>query len=57
MKKIALIAFREFNVRIRNKTFLISTILLPIGIILFYGAIIVFMSNDFETYNIGIIDQ
>lgn len=48
---------REFSVRIRNKTFLISTLLLPIGIIFFYGAIFLFSSNDFDTYRIGILDQ
>ncbi len=57
MKKITLIALREFSVRIRNKTFLISTLLLPIGIIVFYGAIFLFSSNDFDTYRIGVIDQ
>ena len=56
MKKIALIAFREFVVRIRNKTFLISTLLLPIGIIVFYGAVFLFSSNDFETYRVGVLD-
>ena len=57
MKKIILIAHREFSVRIRNKTFLISTLLLPIGIIVFYGAIFLFSSNDFDSYRIGVIDQ
>lgn len=57
MKKIFLVAYREFSIRIRNKTFLISTLLLPIGIFLFYGAIILFMSKDFDNYKIGVIDQ
>ena len=57
MKKILLIAFRDFSVRIRNKTFLISTLLLPIGIFLFYGAIFFFTSNDTDLHRIGIIDK
>lgn len=57
MKKIALIAFREFIQRVRNKTFLLTTILLPIGIALFYGAMFFFSSKDTETYRIGVIDN
>jgi ABC-2 type transport system permease protein len=57
MKKIFLIAYRDFSIRIRNKTFLISTLLLPIGIILFYGAIFFFTSTDTDTHRIGVIDE
>lgn len=57
MKKILLIAFRDFSVRIRNKTFLLSTLLLPIGIFLFYGAIFFFTSNDTDLHRIGVIDK
>ncbi len=57
MKKIFLIAYRDFSIRIRNKTFLISTLLLPIGIILFYGTIFFFTSTDTDTHRIGIIDE
>jgi ABC-2 type transport system permease protein len=57
MKKILLIAFRDFSVRIRNKTFLLSTLLLPIGIVLFYGTIFFFTSNDTDTHRIGVIDR
>lgn len=57
MKKILLIAYRDFSIRIRNKTFLISTLLLPIGIILFYGAIFFFTSTDTDTHRIGVIDE
>ena len=42
MKKILLIAFREFFLKIRNKLFLVTTLLLPIGIAVFYGAIFFF---------------
>jgi len=56
MKKIFLIAFRDFSVRIRNKTFLLSTLLLPIGIVLFYGTIFFFTSTDTDTHRIGVID-
>jgi ABC-2 type transport system permease protein len=57
MKKIFLIAYRDFSIRIRNKTFLISTLLLPIGIVLFYGTIFFFTSTDTDTHRIGIIDS
>lgn len=57
MKKILLIAFREFLQRVRNKTFLITTLLLPIGVAMFYGAMFFFSSKDSEVYRIGIIDS
>jgi ABC-2 type transport system permease protein len=57
MKKIFLIAYRDFSIRIRNKTFLISTLLLPIGIVLFYGTIFFFTSTDTDTHRIGVIDS
>lgn len=57
MKKILLIAYRDFSIRIRNKTFLLTTLLLPIGIIIFYGAIFFFSSNDFESYRFGVVDS
>lgn len=56
MKKIFLIAQRDFIIRIRNKTFLISTLLLPIGVMLFYGTIFFFTSNDTDTHRIGVVD-
>lgn len=56
MKKILLIAFRDFSIRIRNKTFLVSTLLFPIGIVLFYGTIFFFTSNDSDIHRIGVVD-
>jgi ABC-2 type transport system permease protein len=56
MKKILLIAYRDFIIRIRNKTFLVSTLLLPIGIVLFYGTIFFFTSNDTDIHRIGVVD-
>lgn len=56
MKKILLIAFREFFLKIRNKLFLVTTLLLPIGIAAFYGAIFFFGTNDNEYNKIGVID-
>jgi ABC-2 type transport system permease protein len=56
MKKIILIAFREFFLKIRNKLFLVTTLLLPIGIAVFYGAIFFFGTNDNEFNKIGVID-
>jgi uncharacterized membrane protein YgdD (TMEM256/DUF423 family) len=47
MKKILLIAFREFVQKIKNKTFLLTTLLLPVGIAIFYGSIFYFTANDF----------
>jgi ABC-2 type transport system permease protein len=57
MKKIFLIAYRDFIIRIRNKTFLISTLLLPIGVVLFYGTIFFFTSNDTDIHRIGVVDK
>lgn len=57
MKKIFLIAFREFFLKIRNKLFLITTLLLPIGIAVFYGAIFFFGTNDNEYNKVGVVDK
>ena len=56
MKKILLIAIREFFLKIRNKLFLITTLLLPIGIAIFYGAIFFFGTNDNEFNKVGVVD-
>lgn len=56
MKKILLIAYRDFSIRVRNKSFIVSTLLFPIGIMLFYGTIFFFTSNDTDIHRIGVVD-
>lgn len=57
MNKIALIARREFSTRVQKKTFLLTTILLPLLFFGFYAMIIYFSVNSDEKYNIAIADE
>ncbi|HEU4608136.1 MAG TPA: ABC transporter permease, partial [Chitinophagaceae bacterium] len=56
MNKIWLIAQREFSVRVKKKTFLLTTILLPLMIFGFYALMIYFSVKPGEQYNIAIAD-
>jgi ABC-2 type transport system permease protein len=56
MSKIALIARREFLTRVQKRTFLLTTILLPLLFFGLYALIIYFSVNSGEKYNIAIAD-
>ncbi len=57
MNKIFLIARREFLTRVLKKTFLLTTILLPLIIFGFYALIIYFSVNTGSTVNIALVDN
>jgi ABC-2 type transport system permease protein len=57
MGKITLIARREFLTRVQKRTFLLTTILLPLLFFGFYALIIYFSVNSGEKYNIAVADQ
>jgi len=58
MNKIALIIQREYLVRVKKKSFLLTTILVPLIIVGFYAVMIAIgMSNNTETSKIAVIDQ
>lgn len=57
MNKILLIIKREYTTRIRNKTFILSTLLTPIFFIGVMGASIYFSSNNSEDLKIAVYDQ
>lgn len=57
MKKILLIAQRELLTRIRKKTFLLTTILLPLIIFAFYGLIIYFSVKGDDGITIVVADK
>src|SRR6476661_7584597 len=57
MNKIFLVARREFLTRVQKKTFLLTTILLPLIIFLFYALIIYFSVNTGSTLNIAVADN
>lgn len=58
MGKIAIIAGREFNERVRKKSFIITTILMPIAFValMFVPALIMNISSD-EQHRIMVVDQ
>src|SRR6478735_2547949 len=57
MNKIALIARREFLTRVQKKTFLLTTILLPLLFFGLYALIIYFSVSSGESYTIAIADK
>ena len=57
MNKIGLIIRREYFTRIRNKTFLISTFLLPIVIILFIIGTIYLGIKGKTNHRVAVVDQ
>lgn len=57
MNKIAIIARREFLSRVQKKTFLLTTILLPVIIFAFYGMIIYFSVKSSDGLHIAIADN
>lgn len=57
MNKTMLVAKREFLARVRKKTFLLTTILLPLIIFLFYGMMIFFSVSDDDSINVAVADN
>jgi ABC-2 type transport system permease protein len=57
MNKIGLIIRREYITRIRNKTFLISTFLLPIMIILFIAGTVYLGIKGKTNHHVAVLDQ
>src|ERR1700730_5766422 len=58
MKKIWLIVQREYLTRVRKRSFLLTTILVPIIIIAFYAVIIaIAISDTSKTDKVAVIDE
>lgn len=57
MNKITLIARREFLTRVQKRTFLLTTILLPLLFFALYALIIYFSISSSEKYNIAVVDE
>src|SRR5437764_1921596 len=57
MNKIALVSKREFLTRVQKRTFLLTTILLPLIIFVFYAMIIYFSINTGSSLNIAVADN
>src|SRR6185312_8877354 len=57
MNKILLVARREFLTRVQKKTFLLTTILLPLLFFGFYALIIYFSVSSSEKFNIAVNDD
>ena len=57
MNKIFLVARREFLSRVQKKTFLLTTILLPLIIFVFYALIIYFSVKTNDNLHIAVADE
>src|SRR5258708_1321136 len=56
MNKIWLISRREYTTRVRNKTFLLSTFLLPIVIIIFVAGSVIISVQTKTRHRIAVVD-
>lgn len=57
MNKILLVAKREYVTRVRNKTFLLSTILLPLVMVLFITGAVFFAAKPESKKRVAVIDK
>ena len=58
MDKINLIIGREYWTRVKSKSFLLTTFLAPIGIVVVYGVLIaLMMKGSDDTKNIIVLDN
>ncbi|RYZ48561.1 MAG: ABC transporter permease, partial [Sphingobacteriales bacterium] len=57
MNKIFLIIKREYLTRVRNKTFILSTLLTPVFFIALIGATAYFSHNNSDELRIGVYDE
>ncbi|HEY4936569.1 MAG TPA: ABC transporter permease [Puia sp.] len=57
MNKLGLIIRREYITRIRNKTFLISTFLLPVVIVILIAGLVFFAIKGRTSHHIAVVDQ
>ena len=58
MNNLSLIIRREYLVRVRKRAFILTTLLTPIGIALFYGIVILMvMYRGDEALKIAVIDE
>lgn len=57
MNKILLVARREFLTRVQKKTFLLTTIGVPLLIFAFYAAIIFFTVKSSDNFKIAVSDN
>ena len=57
MRKIGLVIKREYLTRVRNKTFILSTILLPLFFIAMIGGSVYFTAKSKESYTIAVNDN
>src|SRR6185503_11809348 len=57
MNKIWLVIKREYLTRVRNKTFLLSTILLPVVIVLFITGVVFFAAKPEGKRRIAVLDK
>lgn len=56
MSKLWMITGREYASRVKKKTFIVTTILAPIGFVIFWGALIFIMSSGEERKEVALLD-
>lgn len=56
MSKLWMITAREYTSRVKKKTFILTTILAPIGMVIFWAALIFIMTSGSERKEVAIVD-
>mgnify|MGYP000851107937 FL=1 len=58
MNKLGIIISKEYLTRVRNKKFILTTLLTPLGFLVFFFVIFLLMSNESDkVYRVVISDQ
>lgn len=56
MSKLWMITAREYTSRVKKKTFILTTILAPIGMVIFWAALIFIMASGSEEKKVAVVD-
>lgn len=58
MNKLPLIIKREYLTRVKKRSFILTTLLMPIGLAVFYGVVIMMvMYQSDESFNVAVLDR
>lgn len=58
MNKLGLIINKEYSTRVKNKKFILTTLLTPLGFLLFFLVVVFIFSHESDkTYRVAILDQ
>ena len=58
MNKLGLIINKEYTTRVKNKKFILTTLLTPLGFLLFFVVVVFIFSHESDkSYRVAVLDQ